>query len=134
MANHVYPTARDKFAEAQINWLADTVVCVLVNTARYTYSDAHASLADLPSSARIATSGTLTSRTTTLGVFDADDVTFTAVSGTVVGAVILYKATGTALTSPLISYYDQAIGLPVNPAGGNITVVWDNGTNKVLAL
>jgi hypothetical protein len=49
-------------------------------------------------------------------------VTFTAVTGDVSEAVILYKDTGVAATSPLIAYIDTATGLPVTPNGGDITV------------
>jgi hypothetical protein len=45
------------------------------------------------------------------------------VSGVSVEALIIYKDTGTASTSPLIYFVDVAAsGLPVTPNGGNITV------------
>ena len=49
-------------------------------------------------------------------------------------ALLIYKDTGTEATSPLIAYIDTATGLPVTPNGGNITVTWDNGTNKIFKL
>ena len=109
-------------------------MCVLIDTSNYTYSDNHVTLADVPLTMRVATSGTLASRTTTLGVLDAADVTFTAVTGNRVQALAVYKSSGTAASSPLIAYFDQASGLPVTPDGGNITIVWDNGSRKVAML
>jgi hypothetical protein len=47
---------------------------------------------------------------------------------------VIYKDTGTAATSPLIAYIDTATGLPVTPNGGDITVTWDNGSNKIFKL
>lgn len=65
--------------------------------------------------------------TVAAGVFDADNVTFTAVSGNSVESVNLLKDTGTPATSDLIAYFDTATGLPVTPNGGDITVTWAAG-------
>jgi len=76
-----------------------------------------------------ATQGSMSSALTTktigtvaAGVFDSDNVTFTAVSGNSVESVNMLKDTGTTSTSDLIAYYDTATGLPVTPNGGDITV------------
>jgi hypothetical protein len=45
-----------------------------------------------------------------------------------------YKDTGTESTSLLIFYIDTATGLPCTPNGGNITVAWDSGANKIFKL
>lgn len=84
---------------------------------------------------RIAVSSALGSKTVTSGVADAADVTFTAVTGASVEAIIIYKHTGTDATSRLICYIDTASsGLPVTPNSGDITVTWDNGANKIFKL
>jgi hypothetical protein len=67
-------------------------------------------------------------------VFDAADVTFPTTSGNSAEALIIYKDTGTAGTSPLIAYFDTGTGLAITPNGGDINVVWDNGANKIFAL
>lgn len=36
--------------------------------------------------------------------------------------------------SPLIAYIDTATGLPVTPNGGDITIAWDSGANKIFKL
>lgn len=119
--------------------LGGTVKALLVNTTgpgtNYTYDDAHQFLSDVPSGARISTSAALASKTFANGVFDADDTIFSAVSGDVSEAIILYIDTGVAGTSRLVAYIDTGIaGAPVTPSGGDINVVWDNGANKIFAL
>jgi hypothetical protein len=135
MANALYDTGRAAFLGADVDWLADNIKAVLVDTAAYTVNlGTHDFLDDIAVGARIATSGNLAGKTSTAGVADANDVTFTAVSGATVEAVVLYKDTGVAATSQLIAYIDTATGLPVTPNGGDIVVTWDNGANKIFKL
>ena len=135
MANALYGKGRQKFLEGGIAWLADNIKAVLVDTGAYTLAiDTHEFLSDIPVGARIATSGNLATKTTTLGVADADDLTFASVTGASIEAVVLYKDTGVAATSALIAYIDTATGLPVTPNGGNINVVFDSGANKIFKL
>ena len=112
MANTLYDKARQRFLEAQINWMTDTIKCILVDTGAYTPQTAiHEFLADIPISARIAGPVTLTSKATTGGAADAADCTFTSVTGASIEAIVIYKDTGTESTSPLIAYIDTATGL-----------------------
>lgn len=135
MANTLYDKARQRFLEAQINWMTDTIKCILVDTGAYTPQTAiHEHLADIPLSARIAGPVTLTAKATTGGAADAADVTFTSVSGPSIEAIVIYVDTGTEATSPLIAYIDTATGLPITPNGGDIIVTWDNGANKIFRV
>jgi len=78
---------------------------------------------------------TLTNKTVTNGVFDADDVTFSSVTGSAVSQIVIYKDTGTASNSPLIAYFDSPTsGLPITPNGGNITIAWSNDSSKIFKL
>jgi hypothetical protein len=81
----------------------------------------------------IASLGT---KTATSGIADAADTVFSAVSGPTVGALLVLASTATANASdwPLIAYIDTATGLPVGPNGGDITVQWDNTTNRIFKL
>jgi hypothetical protein len=134
MANALYDAGRNAFLTGGINWTSDTIKAVLVDAADYTINLAtHTSLADIPSIARVATA-TLASKTASAGVADAADTVFSAVTGDQSELVILYKDTGTEATSTLIAAIDTATGLPVTPSGGNITVTWDNGANKIFKL
>jgi hypothetical protein len=76
----------------------------------------------------------LASKTTTGGVFDAADTVFTALSGDQSESLVLFKNTGTDTTSDLMVFIDTATGLPLTPNGGDVTVVWDSGANKIFAL
>lgn len=141
MTNALY----DKYREAQLSGTGsvawgtgaggDTIKAVLVDTGAYTVNTAtHQYLSDIASGARIATSAALAGKTVTAGVADANDVTFTAVTGASCEALVLYKDTGSAATSPLIAYIDTATGLPVTPNGGDISCVFDSGANRIFKL
>lgn len=135
MANALYDKGRQAFLGGSISWSGDTIKCVLASTATYTVNLAthqyYSDLTGVVGSPSTAFGG----KTVTDGIADANDVTFTAVSGSAVGAIIIYKDTGVGSTSPLIAYIDSAAsGLPVTPNGGDITVSWSNGTNKIFKL
>ena len=135
MANSLYDTGRAAFLGADVDWLVDDIRIILIDAADYTVNLAVDDfLNDIPGAARVATSGSLGSKTSTAGVADAADVTFTAVTGDVSEAIVIYKHTGTETTSQLIAYIDSATGLPVTPNGGDIVVAWDNGANKIFKL
>jgi len=135
MANTLYDKARERFLRGQINWDTDTVKVNLVDKNVYTPNfTTHEYLSDVSGSAIIAAGVTLTGKASTAGAADANDVTFTAVSGAESEALIIYKDTGDPATSPLIALIDSATGLPITPNGGDIIVVWDNGANKIFKL
>ena len=121
MANTLFDKARQRFLEAQINWLTDTVKVLLVSTTAYTVNaSTHEFLSDISGSARIAGPVTLTGKSTAGGAADGADVTFAAVTGGAIGSIVIYSDTGTEATSPLIAYLDTATGLPITPNGGDI--------------
>lgn len=112
MANTLYDYARQRFLEAQINWMTDTIKVILVDTGAYTPQTAvHQYLADIPISARIAGPVTLTAKATTGGAADGADVTFTSVTGSSIEAIVIYADSGSEATSPLIAFIDTATGL-----------------------
>lgn len=135
MANALYGKGREKFLRGMIDWNNDAIKAVLVDVAAYTVSiDTHEFLTDIPSAARVATSSNMATKTATLGVADCDDFAFTAVTGAPSEALVFYKDTGTASTSPLIAYLDSATGLPVTPNGGDINVLISSGASKLFKL
>lgn len=133
MSNTLYDLGRQAFLDGDIDWSADTIKAALVDTGTYTFSQSHQYYSSV-SSAVVGTPATLASKTSTSGVADAADVTYSAVSGSTVEALVLYKDTGNAATSPLIAYIDTATGLPVTPNGGDISIAWDSGANKIFKL
>lgn len=135
MANRLYDIARQKFLDGDLDWSAHNIKVVLVDSADYTPDTAaHDFLDDVAVGGRVATSGNLAGKTSTAGVADANDVTFTAVTGDVSEYLVIYRDSGAAATSELIALIDTATGLPVTPNGGDITVQWDNGANKIFKL
>ena len=124
MANALYDTFKQSLLEGANNLTSVNIKAILVDTADYTFSAAHDFLDDVAAAAREETSANLSGKTTTNGVFDATDVTFTATSGDPCEAVILYIDTGVAATSRLICYIDTAGGLPVT-LGGDVVVRWN---------
>lgn len=141
MANSLYDKGRQRFLEAQLNWLTDAIKVVMVDTAVYAFASTHEFFASIPASARITAPTTLTNKTSTNGAADAQDVTFAAVNGPSIEALVIYREvlgtdgiTPDEAASPLIAYIDTATGLPITPNGGDIIVTWDNGINKIFRL
>lgn len=134
MANVLYPKFKEGLGLAQINLLTDTIKAMLVDTADYTYSATHQYLSDVPTAAREEISSALSGKTWSNGVFDAADISFPAATGDPIEAVVLFKDTGTAGTSPLIAYIDSAPSLPLVLNGGPVDVTWSNGAEKIFAL
>lgn len=127
MANALYPSWKSALLQFSTNnnLSAGTVKVVLVDTGVYTYSSTDQFYSSV-SSAAVGTPQTIGSKTFTNGVFDGSDVTFTAVTGNSVEALVLYIDTGSAATSPLVAYIDTSVtGLPVTPNGGDITITWN---------
>ena len=134
-ANGLYSAGRENFLSGDIDWPANNIRVVLVDTNDDTPDQtADQDLADRLAGSRVATSGNLSSKTTTNGVADAADTTFSSVTGDQSEALDLYKATGTDSTSLLIANINSATGLPVTPNGGDIQVQWDSGANRIFKL
>ena len=135
MANVLFDKGRERFLEGQITWTTDDIKVMLVDTGSYTPNfSTHEYKSDVTGGAIIAISGNLSGKTATGGAADANDVTFSAVSGASSEALIIFKDTGTSSTSPLLAYIDTATGLPITPNGGDIIVTFDNGPNKIFKL
>ena len=135
MANALYDTGRNAFLNGNIDWDADDIRGILIDTALYTVDLVNDDfLDDIPAGAREGTITALTGKSSDAGIADANDLTFLTVSGATVEAVVIYRHTGTESTGQLIAYIDTATGLPVTPGGGDIIVAWDNGANKIFKL
>jgi hypothetical protein len=124
MASAIYPKAKQAFLQGGINMSTGVIRAVLVDTGAYTYNTAHDFYNDL--SGVVGTeSGAFTTKTFVDGLFDADNITFTAVTGATVEALVIFLDTGNVATDALIAYIDQAsAGLPATPNGGDISIAW----------
>lgn len=137
MANALYNFGRESFLNGTISWTNDNIKVALVDTDNYsvnTGTHQHFSDVNANEGAIVAISPNLSSTTATAGVADAADVTFSAVSGSTAQAIVIYKDTGNQSTSPLIAYIDTGTNLPITPDGSDITITWDNGSNKIFKL
>lgn len=130
MANAIYPLYKEALlgAGANVSLNVDTTTdgpfCAMMSSA-YTYSSAHqffSSLAGIQ-----GTDQRLTGPTVTTGTFDGSDLTYTAVSGSVVTQLAIYrKNSGANTTWRLVVFLDTSVtNLPVTPNGGNITITWN---------
>ena len=134
MANALYALGKEKILSGAINLPSDTIkVALLKNT--YPQNLTTDDFYDDISAYVIGTPQTLGSKSVALGVFDAGDVTYTAVTaGDTLEGVVIYKDTGVAGTSPLLAYIDTITGFPLATNGGDITIQWDNGAYKIFSL
>jgi hypothetical protein len=103
----IYPKCRAKFAQGQIDLVADTIGIVPTSSG---YDANHEFLSSLT----ILGSGVaLSSKSIDLatGRFFAADVTGGNVTGAI-GAFVIYKSTGNPATEPLIAYINDGPGFP----------------------
>ena len=131
MANAIYPKFKEALLSAATNsgldqnTSTDGPFCALVDAGTYTYSSAHQFYSSL--SGVVGTDQRITSPTVTVGTLDGSDLTYTAVSGNSVEALVIYrKNSGANTTWRLVAYIDTSVtGLPVTPNGGDITITWN---------
>lgn len=131
MANAIYPLWKEAIIQASassaLNGSGTTgVFAALVDTGTYTYSASDQYYSDL--SGIVGTDQEIgATKTYTNGVLDGANLTYTAVSGATVEALVLYvKNAGANTTWRLFAYIDTSVtGLPVTPNGGDITVTWN---------
>lgn len=140
MANALFDPGREGFLAGEIDWNNAVIGVYLVRG--YTFNAAHKFVSDLTGVTVVAGPVTLASPTVTNGVADAADITFAAVAaGAACDMLIIAQrsaVTGGAdvadTAKRLIACIDTATGLPVTPNGGDITVTWDSGANKIFKL
>lgn len=135
MANALYDKGREGFLDGSIDWDTNDTRIILIDEADDTIDlSVDDNLDDRAALSRVATSSAMGTKTVTNGVADAADVTLTAVTGDQAESIDIYRHTGNEATSRLICNIDTATGLAVTPNGGDITVAWDNGANKIFKL
>lgn len=131
MANAIYPEYKEDLLagtsgrDLDNDTTDDGPYTALVDTGTYTYNSAHEFYSSL--SGVVGTDQRITTPTVANGTFDGDNLTYTAVSGNSVEALVIYRHNnGANSTWPLVAYIDTSVtGLPVTPNGGNITVTWN---------
>jgi len=141
VANAVFPKAKEGFLDGSID--LDTAVIKVALVRGDTYSSTHEFVSDVTNTGTLhATSGALANKDVTNGVFDADDVTFTTPAADANShSLLIFQSSavggGSDVASSsqrVIAWIDTGTGIPIVPAGGDITVVWDSGSNKIFSL
>lgn len=133
--NALYDFGREGFLAADIDWDGDDIRLYLVDDTDYTVDlAADQFVSDVPVAAREEKSAAFSGKTVTDGTADADDVTFTAAAGDPCEELVLANETGLDSTSRLIANIDTATGLPVILNGGDVTVQWDPGADRIFTL
>jgi len=140
MANLLTDTGREGFLVASYGWKAGSVPATWVPYILGSMGNAPGGivfLSDITSAVWRARGTYLTTKTTASGIADADDTTLVGV-GSAGSATALYIAlvneTGASQTSLVGAVVDIATGLPFLPNGGDVSVAWDNGANKIFKL
>lgn len=124
MANALYPKGKAHLLglATKVDLVADTIKVLFYDASADPYASTDEFVSSLTAGEIIARSGALAGKSVTSGVFDANDVTLTAVTGDQFESVILYKDTGADATSVLIAWWDITA---FTPSGGDITVVFN---------
>lgn len=127
MASGLYAVAEKGFLDSDIDMLTDTIKVRAVADEDYTFSGAHATMTSVTKYGA-SIDATLSSKTTTAGVFDAADLapafSEVAIDGTkdIDGLVIFKFVTNDAGSTP-IGYIDLTTSL--TPNGGDVNITWN---------
>lgn len=141
MANALFNPGREGFLAGEIDW--DTAVIKSVLVRGYAFVAGHRFVSELTGAgATLIATVTLVGKGITNGVADANDLLFTLVpAGAAIPALVIYQASAVtggadvpAAQQRLIGFIDTAIGLPVSPNGNDVSVVFDDGPNKIFVL
>jgi hypothetical protein len=142
MTSILFGPAKEGFLKGEISLSTATIKTSLVRS--YTPNAAHKFVSEVTGAGGViaSTAPALTSKTTTLGVFDAADITFTAVTTNANNHYLLiYQSSAVtggadvaASAQRIIAWIDTGTNLPAVPNGGDVNIVWDNSANKIFAL
>lgn len=120
MASAPYPLGMKAILDGDVDHLVDTMIALLYDG---TFNSAHQFISDLPGTINDRSTGLL-GKTTTLGVFDANNITVTTVPASTTDAVIIAKDTGLDTTSPLTFFLELAAPF-VLAAPADVSIVWN---------
>lgn len=126
MADVWYDKALTAFGKKTIDLVNDTIKFAALTSA-HAFSQADQFVADL--SGIVGRTAGLTGKTmgtVAEGVFDADDATFSALTGSTVTQLVMFKDTGNDATSPLLLQATSAkyTGLPFTPTGVDVPLIF----------
>ena len=134
MSNRLFDFGREGILDESIGMNTGDIRVMLVRSS-YSFSNGHKFLADL-GVVDNGRSASLTGKTFTAGVFDADDTTLNAVMAVSCNALLFFQHTGSDATARVIAYIDTpTTGLPFTPSPGQaVSIEHFNGTNRIFRL
>lgn len=142
MANALFDPGREGFLAGEIDWDTASIKVALVRG--YTFSAAHKFVSDVTGASGVlhVTSSSLASKGITSGVASAANVTYTAPAANATNhSILIFQSSAVtgggdvaASAQRLIAWIDTGTGLPVQPNGGDITIAWDTGANKIFKI
>lgn len=143
MANALFDPGREGFLDGTIRWIDPTVIKIAL-VRSYTFSAAHKFVSDLTTAGGVlhVTSAALGTKSAGNGIADAADVVFTAVPANASNhSVLIFQASAVgggadvaATSQRLIGWIDTGTNFPIVPNGGDVTIAFDNGANKIFKL
>lgn len=145
MANALFDKGREGFLDGSIDWDSSGGGVFKIALVRgYTFNAAHQFVSDVTGASGVlhVTSAALANKTKTNGVADADDVTFTAVTANASNhSVLLFQSSAVtggadvaATAQRLVAWIDTGTNFPIVPNGGDVTIAWDSGANRIFKL
>ncbi len=136
MANALYAKAKEALLEGLLDLTDNNIKVALVKSTYSVNLNTHEFLSDISGAAIAAYSNVLTGKSTSLGIFDAENITIEDYGNSGFSYSVIYRDTGTASTSRLIAYIDTATGLPVTATTDiiSITINWSNDIYKIFGL
>lgn len=136
MANALYAKAKEALLEGLLDLTDNNIKVALVKNTYSVNLNSDEFLSDISGSAIAGYSNILTGKSTSLGIFDAENITIEDYGNSGFSYLVIYRDTGTAATSRLIAYIDTATGLPVNATADviSITINWSNDAYKIFGL
>jgi hypothetical protein len=142
MTNQLFDAGREGFLDGSFRWTTGTIKAALVRG--YAFNAAHKFVSDTIAAGAVLhqTSDALAGKTATAGVASTDKPTLAEVSANGTGHVVLIfqssaPAGGADLAQNaqrMIALIDTGANIPVMPNGGDVTLAWDTGPNKIFKL
>lgn len=120
MASAPYPQGMQAILDGDIDHLLDDIIALLYNGV-FDSSDQY--IGDLGGTINDR-SGPLSGKTTTLGVFDANNETVTTVPASTTLAVVIAKDAGSDASSPLTAYLELASPFVLGSIA-DVSIVWN---------
>lgn len=137
MANFVYSKAKEAILKGQVDVTSDSLKVILIDKAFYTPSQSSDTfVSDISASAIKKRSDNILNVICISGVVDADDLFISDYDGSAFDAIVIYKVGSSDLDSNLLFFIDNATGIPFTGSSSSspVTIVWDNGPNKIISL